>query len=146
MKVIHQHNWRVEITLNPMTLQDLGFDVEADVITAPFVIVTRPQKLKDLEEAGLTSSLVQLVREIQCDNIIATLRSSPVFAGGEVVCDETAVCSFCEKKWAEATARDIARWPEKFAAYRDPADAVGQPLCCADAIDEWQQRVASSRV
>lgn len=160
MKTVRQRNWRVEATFRPQTLAHIGInDLPAKVLgvvgaggellSSTVTLVIEPQRLCDTGHMVIPDELLRIcpadlqkLYERRCDKIIEELRGVSHFVGGEIVCEEEVICSFCKLSWEETTESDVAKHPQYYDDFKDPMDAVGMPVCCNDAVEEWQAKRA----
>lgn len=138
MKLITRENFRVEfrgVAALPFASGPLA-EVASHVAVAGCVT---PRPLGDIgvgtvPDERFTRDPAARYRS-RCEDIVELIRRKyGTQIKTEILCDETATCSFCGCGWEEETAEGIAAYPDDFG----PGDGPGLPVCCERAQVEWR--------
>ena len=148
MKLTTRDDWRVIIEIAPrathIPISALGFDgldfgLDGELAGDPFEITIAPRRLGDLG-SGMSVGDRMVSRDIEgaykarCEEMLAELLRKPHVKSGRVACTESHTCSLCGLGWEVLTAAEAA----DPAVRQDEHTAVGEPVCCGEAIAEFR--------
>lgn len=138
MKKIERDDFQVRVTLDVLSLHELGFIAVEGRTLGTVELVILPQRLGDFGSVSMSDGLAS--RDVEgdylrrCNALLEQIRRQRHVLSGGVEWTETATCSHCGSDWEEETAEGIAAYPDDFL----PGDGPGLPVCCERAQAEWR--------